>query len=597
MRGRTELTEGERIAKEWLEGKRNLPEYLQGNTGLLGRQVGGVVDTVLDYMVPDALGVGEFFGNLAQQAAETELGQTVIGAINDFSEAYPRRARNIGEALDTLGLFGGVGTLFKATKALPQNKGQFSSEGEVIVPGFYKPDDVKFNDKIENFIEDKKQQAKQAVTEDTTVPLTARMVSSEVGQKAIEGARFAKGFGQWAGRGVSRGVKSVLSPSSRALYAEYGINQVDLQQINKWKAAQAKVQKLEESGADSEALKEAKEAETEARQVAQSQLQQTANIRQQANTASPTKIDELDAIMRDVVDPAVLDKVGTPYFQPSKSDQWYNSLVAPSRPNPRKQDYSAIDSDVIQRHLYNQHKPSKDAKFIVKRASTYETGKHWEDLFSRNTKLDPVAKAFIQLKKDTGRFKFENNAEMMDYLKKQQYGKGGDKRYTIKFDGPQSAENSNGIWITLGKVGSAKVEGGINALYRVDLDGGLLGVMSDKHDFLENIVGIKQMVNDRLPTDVIAITKPLRYDIFSSRETLFKGFDKVPNIKRDTGKKNAKAAKGPSYRARTKENLNRVSELTPSPEEVARQRNSLIQRGASVPAGLGLMSLAAEETQ
>ena len=40
MRGRTELTEGERIAKEWLEGKRNLPEYLLGNTGLLGRQVG-----------------------------------------------------------------------------------------------------------------------------------------------------------------------------------------------------------------------------------------------------------------------------------------------------------------------------------------------------------------------------------------------------------------------------------------------------------------------------------------------------------------------------------------------------------------------------
>lgn len=64
MRGRTELTEGERIAKEWLEGKRNLPEYLLGNTGLLGRQVGDVADTVLDYMVPDALGVGAAAGKV-----------------------------------------------------------------------------------------------------------------------------------------------------------------------------------------------------------------------------------------------------------------------------------------------------------------------------------------------------------------------------------------------------------------------------------------------------------------------------------------------------------------------------------------------------
>ena len=584
-----------KVGREYQTGDRNEAELALGTTAAAGRKVGDMAATVLDYMVPDALGIGETAAEAYDYLADTTAGQYLFGQKENFKEAYPRTARGIGEALDTTGLLGVAG-LRKGLMGDPRNKGQVLTEGDVIVEGFYNPKQVEFAPKVEDFIANRQQQYKQNQATGQPSSALTRFLGTGEG-KYVDMARFAKGFGEWGTRGVKRGIKSVFSPEARALYAEYGVNQVDLEAVNKWKASQDKLSRLKESGASANAVREATRAEKEARGIAQAQLQATANIRQQANNIGASKVDEIDMSIKAATDPQVLKTLGgKSYFQPNKSDDWYHSIVSPAMPEFDRGDFSAADSDVIQRHLYMAQKPSDDAKFIVKRTSTYETGKHWEDLFDRNTTLDPIANAFVQLQRDTGRLEFNDNAELMKYLTDKQKDANGKKRYTIKFDDPNSPENGNGIWISTSKVGSAKVEGGINTLYRVDKDGALIGVMSDKHDFLEKIVGLGQLLSNRLPTDVIAVTKPLRYDIFSSRKALFnkRNID-TPEIVRETGRKwdktDPKAKPKAEFEDEVTQRLNRISALQASPEEIAKQRRQL----AVAPASMGLMATAAPE--
>lgn len=584
------LKDMDKVSEEYASGDRTYAEFLLGQAAIAGGKVGDLAATAMDYMVPDALGIGENVSKGIQYLANTDAGKAVTGAYGDVKQAYPRPVRALEEAFDASGLLG-MGAVKKGVQGLASNKGQFLTEGDVIVPGFYNPRQVEFGPKTEAFIKAQEEAFKNSENPSLLAKTFGR---SEGGiNKVVDAARFAKGFGEWGMEGVKRGLKSVFSPESRALYAEYGINQVDLKAVNTWKSAQNKLNELRASGASDLEITKAKRAEKEARGIAQAQLQATANIRQQANNTGATVSDEIMASVKDAVDPQVLAKVGTPYFSAKRSDDWYHRDVTPAMPDANRGDFSRVDSDVVQRHIYNAWKPSEDVKFIVKRPSTYETGKHWEDLFDRNTTLDPIAKAFVQLNKDKGRVQFENRAEMMKYLEDvQKDPKTGKKLFTIKFDDANSPENSNGIWISTAKVGSAKVEGGINTLYRVDPDGALIGVMSDKHDFLEKIWGLGQMLENRLPTEVIAVTKPLRYDIFSSRAAVFnRSKIETPKIDRETGRKWEKANPQDKPKAAFEQGvtdrLNRISNLTPSQEEISRQRRQL----ATAPAGFGMMGV------
>lgn len=91
----------------------------------------------------------------------------------------------------------------------------------------------------------------------------------------------------------------------------------------------------------------------------------------------------------------------------------------------------------------------------------------------------------------------------------------------------------------MSKAGEAKVEGGVNMLIKVGIDGNLTGVMSDLHDFMEKIptgkIANKVGLNRRLaraglpqipdvpnvpmqmalPNNVVAVSPPMQSNVVS----------------------------------------------------------------------------------
>jgi hypothetical protein len=77
--------------------------------------------------------------------------------------------------------------------------------------------------------------------------------------------------------------------------------------------------------------------------------------------------------------------------------------------------------------------------------------------------------------------------------------------------------DNTGVWLSTGKAGSAIVEGGINGLVKVKPDGEFFAVMSDKHDFLENVPGLGKAAETLLPENLVAVTPPMYGNINAKR--------------------------------------------------------------------------------
>jgi len=108
--------------------------------------------------------------------------------------------------------------------------------------------------------------------------------------------------------------------------------------------------------------------------------------------------------------------------------------------------------------------------------------------------------------------------------KKDQFGK--DELPSIRIQGV----DEDGVWVTIpGLVGkSGKVEGGINALVHVNTKGELIGVMSDMHNFLEEIPIPKvgrvrnRPMEAAVKDDYLNVTPPMQTNVVSiSKEGKF----------------------------------------------------------------------------
>mgnify|MGYP005993165885 CR=1 FL=1 len=604
-----------KVGREYQTGNRNEGELVLGTAAAGARKVGDIIGTVADYAVPDALGIGETAADVYNYLANTQAGQKISEVNQQVKEAYPRSHRAASELFDVASVAAPVKGIRMKDKP---TKGQALTEGDLYIQGYYRPADVTFSDSFEQRVASAETMWKEAqkmspeeVRQKFSAAQRAEMnllgrksvdpKSGKQGNPVVDRMRTLYGFADWGLKSGARGVASILSPKARAMYAEYGVNKVDLEAIGRWKHAQLKYDELvkkQERGetVDPEKLREAKAAVPNALAMAQQQLQATANIRRQSGNQGATVTDMLDEVARSASDPKVLESVGTPYFPLKSNTDWFNDIVRPALDDKTLERFSPEDARVMQRHIFQAQRPRAEAEVIVKRASSKQTGKHWEDLFQNNTSLDPIADAFVQLKKDTGRLEFADNAELISYLSKQQKAQGKGKNFYIKFDDPNSPYNDNGIWITQSKTGTAKVEGAVNMLYRVDRDGNLIGMMSDKHDFLDGNRATKLLLDGQLPKDVVAITKPLSYSIFDSRATKFKKFDDVPKFEGETGKKMPARAKGErSFEGSIEDRLNTINELQPSAKEVSRQRNYLASKGIMMAPAAGMLTGAEEQ--
>ena len=282
--------------------------------------------------------------------------------------------------------------------------------------------------------------------------------------------------------------------------------------------------------------KERKQAIESAVEEVSSQLQQMQHIRQQAGAVAKGK----DATMPFAL--ASADEfVPEMYFSPPEMGHNWVAKANAKAPTPRpvpKGDY-----EIIQNHMRNAwsgdgYDPNT-TKIIVKSPRSKVTGNHFNDVLANNEVMTSVANMF-QVKSTKGGKQarslkqFDSVADLKLALSKLQedtrWYKEKDGKREPKID-PVTGEQykypfsiryttDDGVWIEMSKAGTAKVEGGVNMLIKVEPNGDLTGVMSDLHNFWEQktIKGVKVRnypMKWALPNEVLAMTRPMQSNVVS----------------------------------------------------------------------------------
>lgn len=485
------LKDLDKTGREYGEGDRNYLELLLGSAGAAGRAVGDVAATVGDYMIPDELGIGEAIGEGMQYVADSPAGQYAFGMKENFKEAYPRTARAIGEGVDAANLLG-IGSV---KRGLMQNdpsvRGMHESSGGVIVPNFYNPREVEYSPAVEAtlqkvFPDEKSKTSKEVYTGDNKK------------QNAI---RKAMGFGAWGLQGLARVAENLVNPFQRATYTEFGISPSYTKAYKDFMEADKRY--------EANKTMENRTARDRALDVAHSQMQQLANIRAQAN-AKARGTDASDPFMLAVTDPN-----SKAFFKPTEmGDEWYANTGA------KGANIEAIpeaDAKTAQEHFEKVWLDGDvgDVKVVVKKP-TGIGGSHFDDVVARNSRFGHALKVFEKGQSKRGGVEFNSVADLEEALKKQSeqlVKKAGKKDKEKVFSVIKS--DDTGVWITSSRAGTAKVEGGINMLMKIEPNGNLTGYMSDLHDFLDKVPAVKNVLEYTLPTKVLAVSPPMQSNIYS----------------------------------------------------------------------------------
>lgn len=486
------LQDMDKVSKEYSSGDRNYGEFLLGQAGIVGNKVGDAFATVGDYMVPDALGVGETVGKGIKYLANTEAGQWVGQQAEDFAKANPRTARALSEGLGASNLIG-LGSLrrglFQTDEAL---KGMHESSADVIVPNFYNPREVQYSPLVEKALE--------KISPDKKSATSAEVYTGD--NKRQNAIRKALGFGGWAAKGISRVAENLVNPYNRATYAEYGMAPSYRDAYNKF----MEVDKLFNEG------KATQFERAKALDIAHSQMQQMANIRAQAGAKAKVK-EASDPFMLAATDPNSPN-----YFKPNDiGKNWYEQTGAKGATIDK---ISSTEAQKVQDHVtkawgLGADIANGDVKVVIKRP-TGVGGNHFNDVVASNSRFKHALHVFEVGQKQRGGVEFGSVDELKTALEKR-------SDVLVKKEGKKEKERAyrvvgsddEGVWITSSRAGSAKVEGGINMLMKVEPNGNITGYMSDLHDFLDKVPGVKNVLEYTLPTKVLAVTPPMQSNVYS----------------------------------------------------------------------------------
>ena len=540
------------VEQEFQSGDRNVLEYILG-TGYYG--VAKPVEQAISAVIPD------FIEEPIAQGVGSAMEAT--GIADAFRSLPPSVQRGIQEGSGLFGVTGIGGRVIGRTD--PTSRGMFTSSGDVIVPGFYNPRDVKFPEAVEN--------ALNRVLPDPVVDGKARPKAN----KAQNALRKGYGFGEFGVRGIGRVASLMFNPRARALYTEYGISPVYREAYSRFQAAQDKYTKALIGGDRSDISKAMNELEATV-QVAQSQMQQMANIKVQAGQ-TPRNYDATGSFALSAADPNVPEI----YFQPNAvGKNWYDRTASQAA---NLRDVTPDESNFIQKHIEKAWGFDKDkTRIIVKNPRSDITGNHFVDVLGQNPALTPVVNLFkARAAKDPASVgQYTDVASLEADLKKitdpKRFQKEGKAVIDKDTGQPKKAPfrivntDETGVWITLSRPGRAKVEGGVNHLIKIEPNGNLTGVMSDVHDFLEKLPGLGQALSYSLPTTVVAVTPPMQANVFTvmgkgTTEAAFGPAGTARRIDLKTDMPVPDAARS----AAAKERLTATAALRPSAGEVARQ--------------------------
>ena len=507
-----------KVESEFQSGDRGVGDYILG-TGYYG--LGEPLERAASYVTPDF--IEEYTGEIAQFLTDKT-------GLNEYLETLdPTTKRRFTEAL---GLFGAVGPVkglgrVATPKLDPQSAGRDLSSANVIIENYYDPRQKKYGNWLE------KQLTELFPDADTT----------KAGQNKIQNAiRKGLGLSEWGVKGARRVVNNLFNPRTRALYNEYGLSAVftDTTKILKRELTEYERLKGLKGAPDApdnldELLNTQKAKVAEMIETAHSQVQQTANIRQQTNAKAGKRDVPMEFALA-AADPNVPQM----YFKKSEvGDDWYHSTAGQAATlDGISPEMSKFAQDHIERVWKNSGLDMSKAKVLVKAPRSKATGDHFASL-STNVQINAIERAFrpsrggqvggfydVELDTDGTPRLVPNIDSLEEALKRAKSTDEGllkaGKSFSIQ------GRDAEGVWIQFSHPSRAKVEGGMNMLVHVKPNGDLTGIASDLHDFFNEAPVAGPLLKQLMPSQVIAVTPPMQTNVFSISTLRSKKLDDAP---------------------------------------------------------------------
>ena len=473
------------VEKEFQSGERNVAEYILG-TGYYG--VAKPIEDVVSAFIPDVIEEGVSKGI----ASFMEF----TGVDKALEKLSPRTRKNLNEMMGMSGFATPARTLIRQTNPTinKARAGRDLSSADVIIPNYY-------SNKL-----DKQVQFPGA-------QITKKFLGED---KAIKHNQIA-GAAQWGTKGGARVIANMFNPSARALYKEYGISSVFNKNYNLVQKELKKIEELRSSGASREAIGKQEMIIQSILEVTQAEMIQTSHIRRQAN-AQATVEDVPMKFALAAADPNVPEV----YFRPAQiGNDWYEKTAAQA-PTAGRQ-ISKEDADFVQEHIERVWK--KDGGYdrnrvevIAKVPASKFTGAHMESI-KTSKQLNIIENAF-RPEKGRGFIEFRPGKDGK-LIKTYNVDKLKESIIKVNEEAPKNKKvkiektDDSGVWVSFSHAGRGKVEGGINVLVRVDVNGNIDGYVSDLHDFLDGVPVIGDLLNSALPTQILAVTAAMQTNVYS----------------------------------------------------------------------------------
>lgn len=576
-------TQTRQASQAYDRGNMSYPEFVAESLAIPTRALGETLQEAVPDFVSDSVRYAldlpgpRMFGAILPELPSVQRTVQADQALTEqFPEGYPRAKRFAGNVATVADMAGGMMPVARAVRLSDplENRAMFSSGGPVYKEGHYNKSEVPLND-FEEFL----------------------MENYDIGAtpNAVNRYKAVKGNVQFGAEILKNAAKSMFDPYTRARYTEYGIAPIYDKMYEAYKRA--------EKTGDPTQIRNALE-------IAHNQMQAMSNIKRQAGQV-PRGRDMTFGFAEaasDVNSPKV-------YFRPTEyGDDWFAEAVAPGSTFGG---FRPEDSKFIQNHVEKVWAGKKgynpDKTYVtVKTPRSDITGNHFRDVLANNKAVTKVSNLFLgkggpsyktygsveELKQALKTLESDNKytrGEKAGQIKKDSLGR--DRTPPIKV----LKSDDTGVWITItdrdAVIGTAKTEGGVNMLVKVEPDGNLTGVMSDAHNMYEEfrIPFTKTKVRNRLmekalEDDVIALTPPMQTNVVSiSKEGKFgDAAEELREAPRETMPVPARArqseAKGLTE---PRDRVIEAGEIQPSVGEVARQTVPVAQNIVALESLLG----------
>lgn len=490
-----------KIQQEYDSGDRNALEYALG-TGAYG--VGKPIADALSVPLSAAGSVASF---LTPDFIEDPVKEGVGSVASAIGDAYNEYVDPLVDEYIPQDVQRGIGeaSMFMPymSPARAATRGIYTTAGDVYKKGNYNPREIDVG-----LFESNRQTGKQYTEtgkkgSKVQTPTAARDVtlSRQLEQKLLDkyspsdkvlnAYKYGKGWAKFGIDGLTRVGQLMFDPSTRALFTNYGISKSYSDAYQKWKTA---VENNDAKGA------------RDALENAHQQMQQTATIQKQARFEA-ADTDKAQQFARAASEP------GRPegFFDPKDfGENWYAKTAStPSNfPNWGDKDFKRIQDHFGKVWGGQKGLDWDNMNVLFKNPRGAITGDHFNDVLAKNTPMKAVSNQFLQ-RDDKGRpiegtFRNFESADALEtalreVAKEHIYQRGPDKGKPMLDSAGRErkppitivSKDDDGVWVAItdrnATIGTAKVEGGVNMFVKVGLNGDLAGVMSDVHNYLEEL--------------------------------------------------------------------------------------------------------------